>query len=76
MKKYYNYSKINGIICTIKTIQNKRIKTDILYRLLVTIQQEDAFTAYSVRRCSMNKQKSICEANLEWIFVCNYEGTE
>ena len=27
-------------------------------------------------KCGMIKQKSICEANLEWIFACNYEGTE
>lgn len=30
---------------------------------MVTIQQEYAFTVYSVRKCRMIKQKSICEAN-------------
>ena len=49
----------------------------ILYcYLFVTIQQEYAFTADSVKKCIMTKQKSICEANLGWIFARNYEGTE
>ena len=42
----------------------------------VTVQQEYAFTADSVKKCSMTKQKSVCEANLGWIFARNYEGTE
>ena len=44
--------------------------------MIVTVQQEYAFAADSVKKCSMTKQKSICEANLGWIFARNYEGTE
>lgn len=42
----------------------------------VTVQQEYAFTADFVRKCRMNMQKSICEANIRWIFARNYEGAE
>ena len=43
---------------------------------MVTVQQEYALTADSVRESRMIKKKSICEVNLRWIFARNYEGTE
>ncbi len=39
----------------------------IVLELLFT--QHLAFTAKCVRKCSLVKQKSICEANLGWIFA-------
>ena len=48
----------------------------VIIEISVIIQQEYAFTADSVRKCIIIKQKSICKANLGWIFACNYEGTE
>ena len=41
-----------------------------------SFNQAYAFTADAVRKCLFCKQKSMCEANLRWISVCNYEGTE
>ena len=51
---------------------------DILfkYECKVTIQQEYAFTAYSVRKHKFSRQKSITESDFAWIFARNYEGTE
>ena len=34
-------------------------------KMIVTIQQEYALTADSVRKCRMNMQKSFCEANFD-----------
>ena len=44
-------------------IWNLSKKCKLVFRQLL------AFTAKSVRKCSITKQKSICEANLRWIFV-------
>ena len=33
-----------------------------------------AFTAKGVRKCSITKQKSICKANLRWIFARYWNG--
>ena len=37
-------------------------------------RQPLAFTAKGVRKCSITKQKSICEANLRWIFARYWNG--
>ena len=44
----------------------------IVLELLFT--QHLAFTAKCVRKCSLVKQKSICEANLGWIFARYWNG--
>ena len=45
-------------------------------KFVVTVQQVCASTALTVRKCSGNRHKSICEANIAWICARNYEGTE
>ena len=36
--------------------------------------RQDVYSAKCVRKCSLVKQKSICEANLGWIFACYWNG--
>ena len=41
---------------------------------LLLFRQHLAFTAKCVRKCSIVKPKSICEANLGWILACYWNG--
>jgi len=43
---------------------------------LVTVQQVCALAALTVRKHKLEGKKTIGAADLEWIFACNYEGTE
>ena len=46
------------------------------YENIVTVQQVCAFTALTVRMLRMEGKNPIGEADLEWIFARNCEGTE
>ena len=46
----------------------QRIYPGLLFR------QHLAFTAKCVRKCSITKPKSVCEANLRWIWACYWNG--
>ena len=42
----------------------------------VTVQQVCALAALTVRKHRQEGKNPISEADLEWIFACNYEGAE
>ena len=42
----------------------------------ITVQQVCALAALTVRKLGLEGKNPIGAANLEWIFVCNCEGTE
>ena len=44
--------------------------------ILVTVQQVCALAALTVRKHRLEGKNPISEADLEWIFARNYEGTE
>ena len=42
----------------------------------ITVQQVCALAALTVRKLRLEGKNPIGAADLEWIFACNYEGTE
>ena len=46
----------------------------IMLGWMIRFIQALAFTAKGVRKCSITKPKSICEANLRWILACYWNG--
>ena len=42
----------------------------------ITVQQVCALAALTVRKHKLENKNFIGEAEREWIFACNYEGTE
>ncbi len=58
---------------------NSRLnKKALMYQgtFLVTVQQVCALAALTVRKHRLEDKNPISEADLEWIFARNYEGTE
>ena len=47
-----------------------------IIKIKVTVQQVCEFTALTVRKHRLEGKNPISEADLEWIFARNYEGTE
>ena len=45
-------------------------------RIRVTVQQVCALATLTVRKHKLEGKNPIGAADLEWIFACNYEGTE
>ena len=43
---------------------------------MVTVQEVCALAALTVIKHRLEGKNPISEADLEWIFACNYEGTE
>ena len=54
-----------------KIAQEENAKKDF-----VTVQQVCALAALTVRKHRQEGKNPISEADLEWIFACNYEGAE
>lgn len=42
----------------------------------ITVQQVCALAALTIRKPELESKNPISQADLEWIFVCNDEGTE
>ncbi len=51
-------------------------KSSFFVTFLVTVQSVCALAALTVRKHRLEGKNPISEADLEWIFARNYEGTE
>ena len=63
-----------GVFCVTPFVKyfGKKILEKVTVQLL--FRQSLAFTAKDVRKRSITKPKSICEANLRWILACYWNG--
>ena len=48
----------------------------VFFVVFITVQQVCALAALTVRKHKLEGKNPIGAADLEWIFACNYEGTE
>ena len=70
----YGYTNIVNCVRIALFLEEK--ERNCYKRSMVTIQQVCAHAALTVRTHRLESKNPISEADLEWIFACNYEGTE
>ena len=70
----YGYSNIVNCVRIVLFLGEK--ERNCYKRSMVTIQQVCAHAALTVRTHRLESKNPISEADLEWIFARNYEGTE
>ncbi len=48
----------------------------MFFEIIVTVQRVCTLASLTVRKHRIGGKNPISEADLEWIFACNYEGTD